>query len=43
MAEFTTDWTPAEVERFNRYDLNGDGIITAAECLKVEKASPSAK
>jgi hypothetical protein len=43
MAEFATNWTPAEVEKFNRYDLNGDGIITAAECLKVEKASSSKK
>ena len=41
MAAFTTNWTPAEVERFNKYDLNHDGIITAAECLKVEKASSS--
>ncbi len=37
MAEFTTNWTPDEVARFARYDLNHDGIITAAECLKVEK------
>ena len=36
MAEFATEWTPALVAEFNRYDLNHDGIITAAECLKVE-------
>ncbi len=41
MAEFTTNWTPDKVAEFARYDLNHDGIITAAECLKVEK--PKAK
>jgi hypothetical protein len=43
MAEFASDWTPDKLREFNRYDLNGDGIITAAECLKVEKTSASAK
>ncbi len=44
MAEFATEWTPELLDQFNRYDLNHDGIITAAECLKVEKPSnPSAK
>ncbi len=38
MAEFTDHWTPEKVAEFARYDLNHDGIITAAECLKVEKA-----
>ena len=38
MAEFTDNWTPEKVAEFARYDLNHDGIITAAECLKVEKA-----
>ena len=33
-----TNWTPEKVAEFARYDLNHDGIITAAECLKVEKA-----
>jgi Ca2+-binding EF-hand superfamily protein len=32
MAEFTTNWNDAKVEEFMRYDLNGDGIITASEC-----------
>lgn len=36
MAEFASEWTPALIEEFNRYDLNHDGVITAAECLKVE-------
>ena len=38
MAEFTDNWTPEKVAEFARYDLNHDGIITAAECLKVERA-----
>lgn len=43
MAEFTDNWTPDKVAEFARYDLNHDGIITAAECLKVEKAKASGK
>jgi hypothetical protein len=39
MAEFATDWTPQKAAEFARYDLNGDGLITAQECLKVVKAS----
>jgi Ca2+-binding EF-hand superfamily protein len=37
MAEFAQEWTPDKLAEFNRYDLNHDGIITAAECLKAEK------
>ena len=29
--------------QFARYDLNHDGIITAEECLKVEKANAGSK
>jgi hypothetical protein len=36
MAEYATEWTPETAAEFNRYDLNHDGIITAAEVLKVE-------
>ena len=36
MAEFATEWTPETAAEFDRYDLNHDGIITAAEVLKVE-------
>jgi Ca2+-binding EF-hand superfamily protein len=39
MAEFASEWTPELLSEFNRYDLNRDGVITAAECLKVEKRS----
>jgi hypothetical protein len=39
MAEFASDWTPQKAAEFSRYDLNGDGLITAQECLKVVKAS----
>jgi hypothetical protein len=34
MAEYAREWTDAKVAEFNRYDLNHDGIVTAAECLK---------
>ena len=43
MAQFTDNWTPEKVAEFARYDLNHDGIITAAECLKVEKAKAGGK
>jgi Ca2+-binding EF-hand superfamily protein len=36
--EYTNgECTEAKVQEFMRYDLNGDGIITPQECLKVEK------
>ena len=38
-----TNWTPEKVAEFARYDLNHDGIITADECLKVEKAKAGSK
>ncbi|MCH8047040.1 MAG: hypothetical protein IID44_25335 [Planctomycetes bacterium] len=34
MAEFATSWTDERIDEFNRYDLNGDGLITPAETLK---------
>ncbi len=37
MAEFSREWTPEIAAEFERFDLNHNGIITAAECLKVEK------
>lgn len=33
MAEFSSDWTPELVDEFQRFDLNGDGVITPQECL----------
>jgi hypothetical protein len=44
MAQYATTWTPAVLAEFNKYDLNHDGIITAAEVLKVTggKATPAA-
>jgi Ca2+-binding EF-hand superfamily protein len=33
MAEFSSIWTEKEAGEFQRADLNGDGIITAKECL----------
>jgi hypothetical protein len=43
MAEYTTNWTAEKVKEFNHYDLNGDGIITAAEVLKVEKSTSGSR
>ncbi len=43
MAEFASEWTAALVEEFNRYDLNHDGVITQAECLKVEASHHKSK
>jgi hypothetical protein len=37
MAEYSRDWSPSKAAEFARYDLNGDGIVTAQECLQVEK------
>ena len=31
MHEFTSNWSDSEVERFNKYDRNGDGVITPQE------------
>ncbi len=43
MSQYVTKGTQDEVEEFARYDLNHDGIITAAECLKVEKGKADSK
>jgi hypothetical protein len=37
MSEYAGRWSPETVAEFAQYDLNHDGIITAAECLKAEK------
>ena len=34
MSEYATAWTLAKVSEFSKLDLNGDGVITAKECLK---------
>jgi Ca2+-binding EF-hand superfamily protein len=33
MVEFTDSWTESKIKEFERYDLNGDGVITAQEAL----------
>ena len=43
MAEYTEHWTAEAAEEFAKYDLNHDGIITAAECLKVEQQRAGSK
>jgi len=37
MAEFASSWTDAKAAEFLRWDLNGDGLLTPAECLAAEK------
>lgn len=37
MAEYAASFTESIAAEFAKYDLNGDGIITPAECLAVEK------
>ena len=36
MSEFSTTWSEETVRQFQKYDLNGDGIITPEEWLKAE-------
>jgi hypothetical protein len=43
MSGFAARLTPEAAAAFARYDLNGDGIITPAECLKAEKQRSSSK
>ncbi len=37
MAEFANDWTWQTAHDFDHFDLNHDGVITTAECLKMVK------
>jgi Ca2+-binding EF-hand superfamily protein len=41
LSEFAPKPTPADLREFQRYDLNGDGLITAQECLKAMKSMKS--
>ena len=36
MSEFATVWSDDKAREFAKYDLNGDGVITADEWLKVD-------
>ena len=38
MAEYTTTWTETLAAEFLKYDANGDGIITPAECQAISGA-----
>ncbi len=37
MSEFSSNWSDAVVADFNKFDLDGDGIITPRECLKANE------
>ncbi len=40
MHEFSTSWTEALLSDYQQFDLNGDGLITPAECLAaIEKGA----
>ena len=39
MAEYSGLWSDSKAAEFVRYDLDGDGVITPAECLKAEGAA----
>jgi Ca2+-binding EF-hand superfamily protein len=41
LAEYAPTGDSAKLTEFAKYDLNGDGIITARECLAAEKAAPA--
>ncbi len=43
MAEFSTIWNDAKAREFATLDRNGDGVVTAAECLKNAAAETSKK
>jgi len=39
MGEYSSSWTDEKVAEFNKYDQNGDGLITPNEALSGEKSS----
>src|SRR5262249_31056392 len=36
MSEYASAWSDSKVYEFDKYDLNGDGIITVKECSKAK-------
>lgn len=41
MAEYGESWTDSSLAEFAKFDLNSDGVITPAECLRAGKLSGS--
>lgn len=39
MSEYAAAWSERTASEFQKYDLNADGFVTAAECLAVDKDS----
>jgi hypothetical protein len=42
MAEYGESWTDSSLAEFAKFDLNSDGVITPAECLRAGKLSGAA-
>jgi Ca2+-binding EF-hand superfamily protein len=42
MSEYSDSWSNEIVEEFMKFDTNGDGVITAEECVKAVEAGVSA-
>lgn len=42
MSEYADSWTQATVDEFNRFDRNGDGVITTDECRLAVESGVSA-
>ncbi|HBJ34786.1 MAG TPA: hypothetical protein DDZ51_08490 [Planctomycetaceae bacterium] len=42
MAEYSKNWTESLVAEFQNFDLNGDGFVTAQECLAAVRNGASA-
>lgn len=43
LREFAPKPTPSDLQEFRRYDLNGDGLITAGECARTAKPSKTGR
>ena len=41
MSEYATTWNNSRAEEFAGWDLNGDGTVTPAECLKKQAETDS--
>jgi hypothetical protein len=42
-SEFSASGSPSDLEEFRRFDRNGDGVVTAAECVRVLQGNKPSK